>query len=335
MSRKAELPIAAPLYATYQCQIPGTAITTPNPSIRNYYYNRVTKLTCTRRFLREGFTSPELNVLDSGWVVNPHIERLSYNMRYLSSFVHRLIRDLIDEGYYIYFNGVDDYYVKGKSWYHERHFEHDGMICGYDEERKTYSIYSYDSKWICRRFETPVSAFARGMNAALENGCDGMIYGVRAGSDEVAFSPKRALRGIREYLDSDMKSQPFDGKEYFAEGIVVQTYMRRYLDMLLDGSIPYERKDRRIFRLIWEHKNVMRDRIGMIEAALGMKGKYAEEYALLTAQAEKMRMIYASYSKRRRDDLLAELICGLEKLENDERRILSRFAAAAERKIEV
>ena len=149
MSKKAELPIAAPLYATYQCQIPGTAITTPNPSIRNYYYNRVTKLTCTRRFLREGFTSPELNVLDSGWVVNPHIERLSYNMRYLGSFVHRLIRDLIDEGYYIYFNGVDDYYVKGKSWYHERHFEHDGMICGYDEERKTYSIYSYDSKWIC------------------------------------------------------------------------------------------------------------------------------------------------------------------------------------------
>ena len=162
-----------------------------------------------------------------------------------------------------------------------------------------------------------------------------MIYGVRAGSDEVAFSPKRALRGIREYLDSDMKSQPFDGKEYFAEGIVVQTYMRRYLDMLLDGSIPYERKDRRIFRLIWEHKNVMHDRIGMIEAALGMEGKYAEKYALLTAQAEKMRMIYASYSKRRRDDLLAELICGLEKLENDERRILSRFAAAAERKIEV
>ena len=105
--------------------------------------------------------------------------------------------------------------------------------------------------------------------------------------------------------------------------------------MLLDGSIPYERKDRRIFRLIWEHKNVMHDRIGMIEAALGMEGKYAEKYALLAAQAEKMRMIYASYSKRRRDDLLAELICGLEKLENDERRILSRFAAAAERKIEV
>ena len=58
-----------------------------------------------------------------------------------------LIRSLIDNGYYVAFGGVDDYYMEGKSWYQEKHFDHDGLIVGYDQNDKTYTIYAYDQNW--------------------------------------------------------------------------------------------------------------------------------------------------------------------------------------------
>ena len=75
-------------------------------------------------------------------------------MQFMKGYIHPLIRNLLDAGYYVCFVGVDDYYVKGKSWYKERHVNHDGAICGYNQEDKTYCLYSYDSNWVYRKFWT-------------------------------------------------------------------------------------------------------------------------------------------------------------------------------------
>ena len=48
-------------------------------------------------------------------------------------------------------------------------------------------------------------------------------------------------------------------KEEFFEGLP------KYIDKLYDGSIPYDRMDRRVFRLIWEHKKIMLERIEAME----------------------------------------------------------------------
>ena len=54
-------------------------------------------------------------------------------------------------------------------------------------------------------------------------------------------------------MESDLEKFPENG-EGNVRGLVVHTYLAKYLDMLYDGSISYERMDRRVFRLIWEHK---------------------------------------------------------------------------------
>ncbi|MBO5968525.1 MAG: hypothetical protein J6S14_08525 [Clostridia bacterium] len=301
LKKKIELPLVEPIYSTYH-HAPGSAIFVNNPSIRNYYMNRVLLLTCTRRFLN-GLTTPQIGIIESCWSENPYIEKKYYNMQFLEGYVHYVIRNLIDEGYYVCFSGIDDYYVKGKSWYHERHFSHDGCICGYDQENKSYCIYAYDENWIYQKFWTPQKAFDEGRRAQFKKGEFGDICGIKPQNVEVVFSPETALRKIGVYLDSTMEKYP-ETEEGKVVGIVVHDYISKYVGKLYDGSIPYEKMDRRVFRMIWEHKKAMLQRIKLIEVELSIGNNISNEYEKVVREADNARLLYAAHHMRRRDSVL-------------------------------
>lgn len=118
-----------------------------NTTSDNWYYNNTIEWRCTRKFL-QGFTTPELS-LSCGSIWNmPFIDKIGVNTRFARRCALDIIKTMIDDGFYVAFSGVDDYYVKGKSWYKEEHFNHDGLIIGYDDENGTLSIAAYDQRWI-------------------------------------------------------------------------------------------------------------------------------------------------------------------------------------------
>ena len=144
MNKHVELPLIEPLYSTYHNQGTGTAIIGNNLSVRNWYLNQVMNLTCNKKFLN-GFTTPEITIAQSGWYDNPYFDKRGLSSEFTNGYINPIIRQMLDKGFYVAFSGVDDFYVKGKSWYKERHFKHDGLICGYDQNDKTYCIYAYDN----------------------------------------------------------------------------------------------------------------------------------------------------------------------------------------------
>lgn len=148
MKKAIELPLAEPIYSTYHSQGADGAVFAGNPSIRNWYYNHLSMLSCNKKFLR-GYTTPELFVEHSSFWDNPYVESERIPTWYLGSSVHKLMRSLLNDECYVYFTGIDDFYIKGKSWYQKRHFKHDGLLYGYDQTDKTYSIYAYDESWRC------------------------------------------------------------------------------------------------------------------------------------------------------------------------------------------
>ena len=302
MKKKVELPLIEPLYSTYHYQGPATAILLKNPSIKNWYLNQVMNLTCTRKFLR-GFTSPQVDIEDSSWTVNPYLDKRWYNTQFLRGHTHYVIRNLIDEGFYVSLSGVDDYYVEGKSWYHERHFSHDGFICGYDRENKTYCMYSYDQNWIYRKFLTTQKSVEKGRQVRFKIRDFGNVCGIKPKADKIAFSAEIALNKIAEYLDSTMEKYP-ESEDGAVFGIVVHDYVAKYIDKLYDGSIPYEKIDRRVFRMIWEHKKVMLQRIQLIEKELSLSNEISNEYQAIVREADNARMLYASHHMKRRDAVL-------------------------------
>lgn len=327
MKKKIELPLVEPLYSTYHNQGPGTAVLVNNSSIRNWYLNQVMILTCTRNFLN-GFTTPEIGMADSSWNANPYFDKKWYGMQFLEGHTHFVIRKLLDAGYYVCFSGIDDYYVKGKSWYHERHFSHDGCICGYDQENKTYCIYSYDRNWIYHKFWTSQKSFDAGRKAMFKNKQYGNICGIKPKGDQIVFSHETALKKIAEYLDSNMEKYP-ETSEGTVSGIVVHDYIAKYVGKLYDGSVPYEKMDRRVFRMIWEHKKVMLERIQLIEKALELDNSLSEAYKGVLREADNCRMLYAAHHKKQRNAVLPMIQKKLLSLKAKEQEILEQLVQKA------
>lgn len=323
MKKKIELPLVEPMYSTYHGQGPCVAISTLNPTIRNWYLNQIMNLTCSKKFLN-GFTTPEINVVNSSWTANPFIEKIWITMRFTKGYINPIIREMLNERYYVCFGGIDDYYVKGKSWYHERHFDHDGMICGYNQNDKTYCIYAYDSDWQYKKFWTSQSSFNAGRISSMKNDVPGCICGIKVKNEKVDFSPEAIYDNLNRYLDSDLGKYPFDG-EGVVYGSVVHTYISAYVMRLYRGEIPYERMDRRVFRLIWEHKKVMLERIIKVEEALHFDNTLSEKYRPLVKEADAMRMLYASHHMKRRDSVLPIISDKLLRLEKTEREILTEL----------
>lgn len=327
MYKQVDLPLTEPIYGTYHFQAPGSAVIADNPSIINWYLEHSVDLICTRKFL-SGYTTPELSVKNSYWLENPFLEKIWIDMRFIKRHTNSIIRDLLDNGFYVAFEGVDDFYIRGKSWYGQRHFSHDGMICGYDQKDKSFSVYAYDTNWIYRKFKTSQKCFSNSVN----HGWHVSICGLKPKQDKAEFLAWVAYDNILEYLDSSLVKYPMTpDKNEKVYGIVVQDYIVEYLNRLINGSVPYERMDRRIFRLIWEHKKVMLKRIQAIEQSVGYNNFYSESYKGLVVLADNMRMMYAAHAIKRRDPVLPMIQKNLRYLIKTEKDILSDFTINIEK----
>ena len=327
MKKIVELPLTEPLYQTYHDGILSAALVS-NPSVRNWFLCHCTILTCTKKFL-DGYTTPEL-ALENCHFANPHLEMKWISTEFLGGYVNKVIKKMLDQGYYVYFYGIDDYYVPGKSWYKERHFNHDGSICGYNSEDRTYCLYAYDSKWIFRKFWVPQKAFNKGRLAIEKTGFYGGLCAIKPKSDIVEFSLWDIKNELTDYLDSDMEKYP-KNDESRARGIVVQEYLVEYVDKLYDGSIPYERMDRRVFRLIWEHKRLLNESIRKIETMLELGNEISKRYEQIVVMADKIRMLYASHHMKRRDSVLPIIKNTLLRIVETERGILNELLTLMEK----
>lgn len=330
MKRKIELPLLEPLYSTYHGQGIATAIITDNPSIRNWYFNQVLMLSCTLKFLN-GFTTPQVTVEGASWASSPFFDKKIYDTRFLKGYTHYVIKNLLNEGYYVCFRCVDDYYVEGKSWYHERHFAHDGCICGYDQESKKYCLYAYDNSWIFRKFWTSQKSLDAGMKAMFKKGKYDVIYGLKAKNIAVDFSYNTALDKIEEYINASIWKD-YDEQEETVSGIVVHDYIAKYIEKLYDGSIPYERMDRRVFRTVWEHKKVMLERIKLIEQSLLLDTESSTNYISVVKDADNIRMLYASHHMKRRDEVLPIILKKLTSIKDRELEILKNLLEKSDEK---
>ena len=318
------LPLGEPFYSTYHFRGIVGAVSLSNPSIRNWYLNNSVSLTCERVFMY-GFSSPHLNIINSSWLDTPCFDKYIHPTRFIENHIHELIRAMLDSGYYVNFDGIDDYYMDGKSWYGKRHFCHDGLIYGYDLEKDTYHVYAYDSQWTYRGFEVPRESFERGRLSMTEHGIYGSLCGVKPYDAYVEFDINKVYESIVGYLNSSLEMYPFSG-EGAVNGIVVHEYIVAYVDRLYHGLIQYNKMDWRIFRILWEHKNFMLERIKKIEEVLKLVPDLSKQYEEVVQKSNEMRMMYASHRQKRRDSILPIIKSKLLEVNSCERRILEETA---------
>jgi hypothetical protein len=328
MNEKVLLPTIAPVFSTYHYHMISEVVSAENPHLHNWFLNNYIVLKCSKGFL-SGATALELTLNESDTSAIPHLEIIKYNLRFIKEQVHVVIKNILNAGYYVVFEDVDDYYIEGKSWYKKKHFNHDGLICGYDDTDMTYSIMAYDQNWICRVFKTPQHCLEEGINSVFEQGVFGSILAIKAKQDIVQLDVKCIKTKLVEHLHSDLELySPLEEGTVF--GHVAHDYAAMYLDKLYDGSIPFMEKDRRMFRLIWEHKRCMWDRIIAVELELNLKNKTSTEYKEIVEESNLIRMMYAKYVMKQNDELLPIIKSRLLNLAQNERKVLEEFISQIE-----
>lgn len=326
MSRAVELPLIPPLYATYHYQGTATAILATNPTICNWYLNEAVSPLCNTHFLTEPVQTC-IRVENSSVGGNRYFDITRIPTAHLGDAIPAVIRALLDDGYYVWFEGVDDYYVRGKSLYHKQHFPHDGLICGYNEDRGTYRLYAYDEHWVYRAFDTPQSDFAAGQRAMFAQDVYRPLCGIRPRMTRVRLNPRRIGEKVEEYLTVSRRPASARTEELIC-GIAVQQAMKRYLDNIESGAHPLDRLDYRVFRMLWEHKAVMYTRIRAVEEKLALGDGYSVCYAPIVAVADGLRLMFASYHLRPRPALLPLMRDKLDALTSAEREVLPHFVKA-------
>lgn len=299
-----------------------------HPTAYNAILNQCTTLSCSRRFL-DGFTTPQVGIPRLNIHSFPCIERYGVALRFTHDRFREIVKKMLDEGFYIYFGGVDDYFLPGKSWYGIRHMSHDGILCGYDDNDGTYSIAAYDSDWVFRLIRIPQDCFREGLESGISQGWNGNLYAYRMRNGEIQPDEKQMLRYLKAHVDADMDHFPLTERGN-VEGIAVQGFLALYIGKLMDGSIPTDKMDWRVLRPVWEHKKCMLDRLIALEALHGWEPEFSSRYRPLVDAANRNRMMYAVYHKNRRPELLENVRKGLLDGKEQERAILCDFIRKTE-----
>lgn len=329
MSKSVLLPFCTPVFATVQGTAAVGLAMNERPTTYNGILNQCATLSCHRKFLR-GFTSPGTNIPGLGLYNFNFIEKHGITSRFGVSFFRDSIKQMLDEGYYVYFTSVDDYYVPGKSWYGIRHMQHDGVVCGYDDEDQSFSIASYDINWVFNLYRTPQESFVEGLNACYENKQYGAItaYRIKQGTT-VNLDLNMILKNVKQHLDVTIDKVDMN-QDAVVTGIAVHDLLAMYVDKLKDGSISSDKLDWRAIRPVWEHKCGMLDRIKAVEEKKGWDSALSDRYAPLVDEANRLRGMYAMYHKNRKVSLLDKISTGLISLREKEYDILQDFVKKME-----
>lgn len=324
MAKSVALPFVVPNFATLQSSGAAEFAMIGHPTAYNQTLNQATSICCTRKFLK-GYTSPQVSIPNIFIDAYKFIERYNVNFRYVYDFCLDIIKKMLEEGMYVFYDGVDDFYLPGKSYYGTRHIHHTGIICGYDDNDETISIAAHDINWVFNLIRVPQKCFLQGLKSSLDaqQYRDMIAYKIKENS-VAKINEKEMLKFLKEYMDSNFDKYPID-KDGKVSGTVVHDYLAMYIDKLNDGSIPCERMDWRALRPVWEHKKCMLDRIKSVERKKGWSNELSESYFPIVEKANNIRIIYAMYHKNHNNKLLNKIRDGLIDIAKNDRAIVEEF----------
>ena len=324
MAKSVALPFIVPNFATLQSTGAAEFAMIGHPTAYNQTLNQATSICCSRNFLK-GYTSPLVSIPNILIDSYKFIEKYSVNFRHAYNFCLDIIKTMLQDGMYILYDEVDDFYLPGKSWYGTRHMHHTGIICGYDDNDESLSIAAHDINWVYNLIRIPQKCFLEAVKSSVAAKRYGNMIAYKIKENTVAeINESEMLKSLRGYIDSSFEKYPID-KDGEVRGTVVHNYLAMYIDKLNDGSIPYERMDWRALRPVWEHKKCMLDRIKAVEKKRDWNNDLSERYAPIVEKANRIRMMYAMYHKNHNNKLLDKIRDGLLDIAKSDRDIVEKF----------
>ena len=197
----------------------------------------------------------------SPWLETMRLDRSWFTVT--ETDIAKVCRQAMAAGYYAYVN-LNEFYVEGRQAYGEYDHSHDVLLCGFDDEADTFSVFGYSNAQLARKrisradFRTSYASLDR-----IQNTCT-QVYFYRPVHAKFDMDVTLVLESIQGYLEAANPSTRFAGLRAPMDrryGTACYEPLQRYLDAFLAGREPYDARD---FHVLWEHKKLMSLRLARL-----------------------------------------------------------------------
>ena len=230
----------------------------------------------------------------------------------------------IDKSYYVQ-PTVDEYFLPDSPAYQKRHFVHETLIYGYDNQ--TFCGIGYNKYGDYAAYHVGFSELKQAiMHADLTGHYD--PDGLRLFKYDPHVQYDFDIHLVREQLTDflyarntserfRMVANPSDGAYGFATYPRLKSYVESFL-------VPPFSFDIRPVHILWEHKKCMFSRLKYMETRgyLKVKDRFSVQYDELTQKIGMLRMMLLKFKKTRHEALIHRVLSNLDEIADMEQSLL-------------
>lgn len=338
-----ELPFSWPITETYQFSSFVMSIILSHNNIKNSYENNYINLFC---YKTKRIWDMDLEFWDVTWEDFRKYGIFEMNLFSVDSFSQKtlasFLRERIDQGNYLLLHMVDEFYLPYSDVYQKKHYIHDTYLYGYEEDcflvmayknNKLQQLKVLDSDIVqsvfSSKFYKPEVYFCslRPNQTVYVNVDYGRIK--QSFYDYLGIVGKETKRQMQNHVKSNMLNYvyyqtPF--KENYVYGNQIYDVLNECMYEILKGfdSNP-EKIDIRPFRLIWEHKRILHERIGYIASRYTISQDIVDSFGDLVVTGNQIFMLAIKYNFSGQKEVLERIIKSVEQLKDKEKKLLITF----------
>lgn len=313
------LPLADTPTETYQGGAFILSILLAHENTKNIYYNNYINLECDKV---DDIFEVKLNFAGTSWEDYRLCGAADMNMYYLKNihmdYFSEFIKERIDQGNYILFYNIDEYYLSYSKHFLYDHLLHDTYVYGYAQEE--FFVMAYRNKKLAR-FGVPIREIQSGLY--YHENADKNLSFCTFRPNSVIFEsidPLQVKRSLCNYLYSHYQIDKNERKTY---GISIYDVLLKSLKaMLMNAAKKASDIDLRPFRLLWEHKRILKEHIIKMHEMLVFTPDIDIMAAQLESDAEIIFRTAMKYSALRNGDSLKKLSFHLSQMRDNEEKII-------------
>lgn len=317
-----ELPVKKSWYNCLNWQAAAGVVASNSVYCDDWYLTNSINICCEKQFLNEFKKySPRVMVDNTHpWSI-PLIDKYEFPKSFLKYSISEVISSVLESGYYLYFNGFDNYYIENKRGFNQHHNSHDGMIVGVNNKKKGYSIFAYDLNNRLKRFQTSQSGFEKAFNSYPN---EGVFLALKNNNIKYDYDFNIFIKNLKSYFLSN-QTDMYKNPDEFIFGIDVISHVAEYVKSFYEQDIPFDLFDLRNFLSISENKHCIYHSLLKAQEKVFLNSEVCSKYNEIYQQSEIIRMLSIKFSLVKRVDILKSLYISVLKLLDMEQELLPKI----------
>jgi len=239
----------------------------------------------------------------------------------------RVIVDALNDGWYVTSN-FDEYYLPNREAFKVKHFEHDFMIYGCNQQEESFSLLGYSNKGLFEKTKISFLSFEKAFySQTYDENATFVLFKKRDN-----LIPEFDINVVKDFLYDYVYSQNtyerlrtlirLDGPDDIF-GMDTYQYLRNYYNDVAELKDEMGIHNIRDIHIFWEHKKCLLERIEYLyNKKILQNAECINRYKVIEREISNVRNFHMKYSITGEKYILTDIIAALNKTEQKEREIL-------------